>query len=308
MALIMLILQRKQIWGKPQTSGNTATRIPWRTLGTMLVAVAVGSSNSYYAFVTVILVSMVGVAMFIGDRNWRRLGGHLPARTGSWARLRCLIVPLAALIILPVGLLDQTSPQMIPDYPAVSAAYSQDASFVRELESKIPTGSSVLQLPYSAYLQSGPVNGVVDSGQIEPFLHSAHLKWSGGAITGGAIKGRPTTDWPALSMPRQGLESTLIAASLRGFNAVVIDRQSLGDDQDAVAAETSRVLGDSAALIIPPRYLAMSLETLRQRSVSQMSSAQIALAIDRTFFPVVAALEPNLRSGFNVNADPKQGQ
>jgi hypothetical protein len=470
LALLVLVLRGKRIWGKLESPDTFLPAAHWRTVGTLLVAAVVGSSSSYYAFVLVLLVTIVGVACFFGDRNWRRLAGTailaitiavvallnmLPDMVDSWIRgsdpgavirspgevetyalklaqlllpvpghrieffaqlrdiydryypiasgstalgaiaavgvliagtvvivsflqpmrrgrefsedwvlirqlssltvfclflatlgglgvfvslftsdlrgwdrvaiviallalgtvglsvkllvefirarnpgrprLRTIVMPLAALSIMTIGVFDQTTDRLIPDYAAVAVAYNQDEAFVKELETRLPNGAEVLQLPYRAYPESPPINGVIDSDQIKLYLHSSSLRWSGGAI-----KGRPTTDWLELSLAHYGLESTLKAAALKGFSAVVIDRQELGADPDQLAANTSRILGESSLLLSTPRYTALSLDSLTAQSNARLSQKDASETIDRTFFPVVASLEPNLQIGFSV--------
>lgn len=114
------------------------------------------------------------------------------------------------------GLLDETSPSDVPDYPTIAAKWSETADFVRAIEGRLPAGAQVLQMPYTAYPESGPVVGMVDYDHMKMYVHSTGLKWSYGAM-----KGR-STDWHdnAQVLGSTGLAS---AAMLAGFAGIEVD-------------------------------------------------------------------------------------
>ena len=85
---------------------------------------------------------------------------------------------IAAVII--VGTWDQTTAAFVPDYPAISAKFSQDDRFVKRIEGIMPAGSMIYQFPYRRF----PENGETDYDEARGYLHSTTLRWSYGAMAG----------------------------------------------------------------------------------------------------------------------------
>jgi hypothetical protein len=136
-------------------------------------------------------------------------------------------LPLAAVLIL-LAFWDQTPAPSAASRQATIASYDSDAAFVSDIENVTAAGDAVLELPYIAFPESPPVNGVLDSDQLRPFLHSTRLSWSGGGI-----RGRETID----SIGELAAESAddLVADSVRlGYVGVVVDTHAY-DGENPIA-------------------------------------------------------------------------
>ena len=55
------------------------------------------------------------------------------------------------LVVLAVGVLDQTSTAYKPPYAALEAEYRSDGDFVAAIEERLPAGAMVFQLPYHPF-------------------------------------------------------------------------------------------------------------------------------------------------------------
>ena len=75
-----------------------------------------------------------------------------------WRTRRRAGVLLTAAVAF-VGLLDQTTPAMVPPYAARARAYRADAAFVHSLEAQLPTGAQIFQLPYLRFPEGGALPG-----------------------------------------------------------------------------------------------------------------------------------------------------
>src|SRR5262249_50033436 len=77
----------------------------------------------------------------------RRLSGRA---SGAW------LCSFGLAAVLSLGIWDQTSPEMVPDYPRLSAGRQSDMSFVRNLEAGLTPGAMVFQIPYIAFPEALP--------------------------------------------------------------------------------------------------------------------------------------------------------
>jgi hypothetical protein len=152
------------------------------------------------------------------------------------------------LVILVVGVLDQTSRANVPPYEAIRREYTSDARFVHEIEARLPRGARILQLPYVPFPEAGMSGPMGDYDLIRPYFHSQHLRWSFGAM-----KGRPG-DWLA-QRKDQPLEALLSAAVPAGFDGLYVDRLGYSDRGSALESEASELLDGATPLVSPNRRL-----------------------------------------------------
>lgn len=153
------------------------------------------------------------------------------------------VLGLAAGLVLVLGILDQTSPKMAPDYTKAQEAWASVEAFGREAEDLLPAGAWVFQMPIRPFPEFyGPYISAYDNAQ--GALHTRTLRWSFAAM-----KGRPEYEWQAkltVTAPR----ATVRAVTAAGFSALYFDRQ--GFDPAAVAgieAEIARTVGRGPAVI-----------------------------------------------------------
>jgi hypothetical protein len=128
-------------------------------------------------------------------------------------------------LLLIVGFWDQTSPKLVPDYEGIAAEFASDATLVDSISHVIGADASVLQVPLIRFPESAPVNGVPDTDQIKPFLHSDTLHWSGGAI-----KGRASTEWQ-VALERLPSTEIPLAIAAAGFDGVLLDLRTATDER-----------------------------------------------------------------------------
>lgn len=199
--------------------------------------------NRMSIFIAALCLGIVGLALDAWLARVRtRRGVHDPLRASA-------LGAGVALAVLAVGAFDQVTPGAAPDYPALRAAYEADATWVATVETHVPAGGAVFQVPYAGFPETPPVNGVFDSDQLKGFLHSATLHWSGAGI-----KGRPTTDWPrdVAELPPAQLADE---AAIAGFDAVQVDRAALGLGRAGVLeAALAQRTGPAVATSADGRY------------------------------------------------------
>ncbi|MDO9395146.1 MAG: hypothetical protein Q7T71_01230, partial [Herbiconiux sp.] len=187
------------------TAGRPRWRAPARF--TRLLAVLAGLTLTAFLFGTVgglstllsfvdfpirswnriaILISMLALAAvgLLLDRLLRRARRASANRPPSRPSRRWLIaLPLAALLTV-LAVWDQIPPVDRDARAATVAEFASDDGFVERIQQTVEPECLIYQLPYIAFPESPPVNGVTDSEELRPFLHSETLRWSAGGIKG----------------------------------------------------------------------------------------------------------------------------
>jgi phosphoglycerol transferase len=163
---------------------------------------------------------------------------HRLGRRCEHLRLPQLLRTALLFGVLLVGVLDQTTSGFAPRYDALRQQFDEDAQFVKRIESCVPSGSMIFQLPQLGFPENGPLNRMSDYAHFRCFLHSKTLRWSYGAM-----KGRAWGQWQEWAA---GLcaEEQVRTLSREGFSGIVLDRDGFEDNGDFVIAQMSRILGD----------------------------------------------------------------
>lgn len=150
------------------------------------------------------------------------------------------IAPILAVLIIAVGYWDQVVPASLqPKTRAVDAR--TDARFVEALESVLPPGAMVLQLPLKQFPESGPVHQMSDYEHLRPYLHSRSLRFSYGTI-----KGRSDSDWQA-ELQKLPVAELATRAATYGFSAVYVNRRAYVDGARGLEAQLKEQLGQPIA-------------------------------------------------------------
>ncbi len=144
----------------------------------------------------------------------RQLSRHCPRR---------FVLPVA-FILLAAGLADQLPP--VTSNAAIEQVAQQiqsDREFTAGMESGLPPGTMVFQLPVVRYPESPPINKMYDYEHFIPYLYSKHLRYSYGSD-----KGRALETWQKIVEKMPAAE---MAAKLEqyGFGAIYINTNAFKD-------------------------------------------------------------------------------
>lgn len=134
-----------------------------------------------------------------------------------------LVYILTIVLVLLIGLFDQTSVAFIPNYAAIKQEYQNDAQFIQKIEASVPEGTMIYQLPYVKYPESPPLYNEGDYGLIRGYLHSKTLKWSYGAMAGSE------GDFWLRSMNTLPIEEQVEKITAYGFGGIYLDRRAFKD-------------------------------------------------------------------------------
>lgn len=139
-------------------------------------------------------------------------------------------------VFLTLGLLDEIPANINPNYSEIKAAFNNDEKFVNEIEKRLPANSMVFQLPVSGFPEYPKIAQMLDYENFRGYLHSKHLRWSFGAMTG-----RHVFMWQqAVSQkPVNEMLNDLIYA---GFAGVYINRMGYQDNAAAIEKQLATIL------------------------------------------------------------------
>jgi hypothetical protein len=162
------------------------------------------SANRYSIFI-------LAIVLIWAVRQLSRLRLQAPA---AWA--------LPALAVA-VALWDQVPPPPTSERMAdIAARVDSDRQFTRELESRLPDGGMIFQLPVMRYPEQ-PAPGVSASDHFRPYLYSNTLRFSFGSFTG-----RPDTAWQE-ALTKLDLAGVIRELEKYGFGAIYINRSGFKD-------------------------------------------------------------------------------
>ena len=163
-------------------------------------------------------------------------------RPGRWGAL-------VALLLLVVGLWDQIPSSVRPPSRWIAARYNSDRAFVQRIESQVPAGSRILQLPYIAFPEAPALHTEGPYSPLRGFLHSEHLRWSYGGMHG------RTADLWHRALAEKALPERVRIAAASGFNGIWLDRRALPDGGAGMEAEL-RAIGLDLAFLSTDKSLA----------------------------------------------------
>lgn len=224
----------------------------------------------------VVLIALFGlVAVGLGlSRIGRRRG-----RRAGW---------VVAALVLAVGVLDQTSPDVAPQYASLAPQQAELTSFSQRIADTVGPGCAVFQLPVVAFPEEPPPGSMEDYEHLLPSNASpAGLRWSYGAIRGTA-----RADWQ-LALPVDNQPRLLEDLAAAGFCAVEIDRNGYAGGTDP-SAQTESLLGAPIARADRANLVAYRLRPTPATSTGTASAVPGGSRRDQVLRPVVASLAGSL--------------
>ncbi len=183
---------------------------------------------------------------------------------------------------LVIGLLDQITPMFIPDYVKFKKDFASDHAFVQQLETQMPSGAMIFQLPAVSFPENPKFARMNDYDLLRGYLHSKSLRWSYGTI-----KGREGDVWMrAVALkPAAEMVETLAWA---GFSGVYVDRFGYNDNGAKLAGELTRLLGGAPVVSPDQRLLCFDLRPYQQRLLASVAESEQAARREAALHPPTA--------------------
>ncbi|MFZ0244365.1 hypothetical protein [Candidatus Binatus sp.] len=160
--------------------------------------------------------------------------------------------------VLLIGILDQTTTAMVPNYEDSKAEGRNDAAFVKEIETAVPPRAMIFQLPIVPFPTNPPVVRMVDYDLLKGYLHSETLRWSYGSV-----KGREDARW-GKRVTEQPLDSVVRQLAFAGFSGIYIDRYGYKDSGLEIESQLSQFLRESPLVSQNARLAFFSLTSLTE--------------------------------------------
>ena len=226
--------------------------------------------------IVIALLSLAGFGLAVRAlTRWvlRKATSRLPQRRrpARVALIRRWVPGILVGLVAVVGLADQSIGIATPPYAQTDASFRSDQAFFGALQARLPQGAMVFQLPYMPYPESLPKGGASESDQLKPYLQTTTLRWSGGGI-----KGRPQTDWPA-EMERRLPEDMAKDLAIIGFSGIVIDRVAAQDNGYSLEAGLKPYTGEPELVSNDGRWSYLSLATEQQEVAVSMTAQERAV-------------------------------
>jgi len=134
------------------------------------------------------------------------------------------------IILLSIGIFDQTTKEFIPPYTTTKEEFLMDENFIATIEKTVPPDSMIFQLPYVPFPENPPIYNMGDYELFRGYIHSHNLRWSYGAM-----KGR-NSNWHRI-ISEKPVDEFLTTISLVGFSGIYIDRNGYADGGAQIEAE-----------------------------------------------------------------------
>jgi phosphoglycerol transferase len=192
--------------------------------------------NRISIFLGFFALTYVGIVL---DQLGRRYAQTLRARWVFGAVLAGLLV---------VGVVDQTNKNFVPNYDNEQASYKQDAQFIDQIAAAVPAETMIYQLPYTTFVEHAGECYMFPYDSLHPYLHSASLRWSYGAM-----EGRPCSQWQH-NVSRLAAPQMARALVRRGFGGIYIDRAGFLDHGRQLEQELTSALGHEPLVSANDRY------------------------------------------------------
>jgi len=169
---------------------------------------------------------------------------------------------LLLLIIAVVGLVDLTS-VYIPEPRGLYSAYLSDKKFVNQIESSVPNGAMILQLPYKAFPETPPIHNLGDYALFRPYLHSRTLKWSYG-IT----KGTSQDQW-IKNLSELPVEEMIDKATVAGYEGIYLNTAGYADGGKEIGEKLFAVLNQKPIISDTKDQVFYNLINYRRKLVKE---------------------------------------
>ncbi len=252
-------------------------------LAMLLWATAGGFASFFNVFVLSDIRAYTRIIVFLSFfclLAFGQLATRAAARAPFAPRLRKPAGRAALGLLLVAGLLDQIPLQHLARLREGTApAFDEERQLVRAIESRLPPGAMVFQLPHMTVpvdRATYPPMLYYDPGRA--YLHSRSLRWSWGAMIGRRHDWGRAVD--ALPLPDA---VRVLAAS--GFSGIWLDRWGYtGEERPSsaeVESELTTITGESLLVSSRGRYSFLNLEAYRRRLGDELGPERLARLRER---------------------------
>ena len=149
----------------------------------------------------------------------------------------------ASLVIMLVGIFDQTIPACKPCNEHTSNSFNEDREFIRSIELSLPVGGAIYQLPYLPFPEVPSLNHLEAYDLSVGFLNSTSLRWSFGGM-----KSR-SGDLFYRALAKEPLIKQIDIIKRLGFVGIYLDRRGFSDNANGLIEDLTTVLANPPSLV-----------------------------------------------------------
>jgi hypothetical protein len=258
----------------------------------LLFVLAALSAISVLFGVTGGLSWVLGIAGFTDIRSWNRISifiafyslvavgialDRLVARSRAFPH-KALAVSGVAVLLVAIGVFDQTSSAIIPDSRRFESEWNSDAVFVKEIEHTLGPGGKVFQLPYLPFPEAEldvPPYGMVDYDPLRGYVHSDDLYWGYGGTRGRAA------DWQA-QVVKRSTPAMLDAITAVGFDGLWIDTLGYPNQATTIIAEVQAATGEAPVYSPNRRFVFFDLRDYQDQVQQRLGRTGVEALKERT--------------------------
>jgi phosphoglycerol transferase len=212
------------------------------SLFSLLISSDIRAYNRISPFIAYLVLA--GVALW-GDRVMAAVSSRW--RTGFW------------IAVLSVGLADQQSMfrQLNAERSASAAEFDRVSTFMTALESQLPVGAMVYQLPVVPYPLDPGIERLGLYEQFRPYVTTHRLRWSYPALT------RDQLVWEG-AVAQVGETNLPRYLAREGFSVILVSRAGYADRGSHLEQVLQGPAAGATLLASNDDYLALDLRSLRQ--------------------------------------------
>lgn len=187
----------------------------------------------FISFFSIIVVVYIFDSLYIKYKNKRNL------------------IAIIGVIMLLIGIYDETSPRYIPNYNEILSEHSNDSKFINVIESNVEAESKIFQLPYIPFPEEPSPFKMGYYDMLKPYLHSDKLYWSYGST-----KGKENDLW-LKEVSKKEPEELVRDLLSKGFSGVFIDSFGYENEEDLkkLIYEISNIVDNSPIYSDNNRYI-----------------------------------------------------
>jgi len=225
-------------------------------LSGILLATIGGLGSLFNVFVSPQIRAYNRISIFIAFFSLLAVAIFIQKNITQYGLLKKRTISFLLVCLLTIGILDQT-PEVIFEfsYKQIKEQFSNDRTFVKEVESQLPPNSMVFQMPYVGFPEapSASPNQPDAYAFFRGYLHSSNLKWSFGAMQG------RNDNWH-LWLSQKPLDELLTIIAAAGFKGIHIDRKSYLDMGNQIEVELKQKLGVEPIVSLNGDFIFFNME------------------------------------------------
>jgi phosphoglycerol transferase len=210
-----------------------------------------------------------------------------------------VFVPFISVALIAMGIYDQTNWACKACNVATRNDFLTEQKFIQSIESAIPKGSAIYQLPYIPFPETPPLHRLSPYDPLSGFIQSKNLLWSSGGMKGrdGDLFFRKLAKFP--------INQQLDIIKKLGFSGVYVDRRGYADNANELITQLTRLLGAPSIVRADGEVAFFRIEPNRDTDLEGLSNLQImekvGVIVENSNTPYQATLAEGIdfkRSGY----------